>query len=84
MTRKTPPVNVSASVRARLLKLAKERRDDFTLTLVNCAAERFLYRLSRSKQRALVRRAGGTPPLLAPALARRQSMEGVASAPGGR
>ena len=35
MTRKTPPANVSASVRARLLKLAKERREDFTLTLVN-------------------------------------------------
>ena len=50
MTRKTPPVNVSASVRARLLKLAKERRDDFTLTLVNYAAERFLYRM---KMRAL-------------------------------
>lgn len=51
MTRKTPPVNVSASVRARLLKLAKERREDFTLTLVNYAAERFLYRLSQSKHR---------------------------------
>ena len=51
MTRKTPPANVSASVRARLLKLAKERREDFTLTLVNYAAERFLYRLSRSKHR---------------------------------
>jgi predicted nucleotidyltransferase component of viral defense system len=51
MTRKTPPVNVSASVRARLLKVAKERREDFTLTLMNYAAERFLYRLSRSKHR---------------------------------
>ena len=50
MTRKTP-VNVSASVRARLLKLAKERREDFTLTLMNYAAERFLYRLSTSKHR---------------------------------
>jgi hypothetical protein len=50
MTRKTPPVNVSASVRARLLKVAKakERREDFTLTLMNYAAERFLYRLSLS------------------------------------
>ena len=48
MTRKTPPVNVSASVRARLLKIAKERREDFTLTLMNYAAERFLYRLSKS------------------------------------
>jgi hypothetical protein len=51
MTRKTPPVNVSASVRARLLKVAKERREDFTLTLMNYAAERFLYRLSSSQSR---------------------------------
>jgi hypothetical protein len=29
MTRKTPPVNVPASVRARLLKVAKERREGF-------------------------------------------------------
>src|SRR5438093_320460 len=50
MKRKTP-VNVSASVRARLLKVSKERREDFTLTLVNYAAERFLYRLSRSTYR---------------------------------
>ncbi len=51
MTRKTPPANVPASVRARLLKVAKERREDFTLTLMNYAAERFLYRLSKSKHR---------------------------------
>jgi predicted nucleotidyltransferase component of viral defense system len=51
MKRKTP-VNVSASVRARLLKVSKERREDFTLTLMNYAAERFLYRLSRSTYRA--------------------------------
>jgi hypothetical protein len=50
MTRKTP-VNVAASVRARLLKVSKERREDFTLTLMNYAAERFLYRLSRSTYR---------------------------------
>lgn len=50
MTRK-PLVNVSASVRARLLKVAKVRREDFTLTLMNYAAERFLYRLSQSTQR---------------------------------
>jgi hypothetical protein len=50
MTR-TPLVNISASVRARLLKVAKERREDFTLTLMNYAAERFLYRLSKSKRR---------------------------------
>ena len=39
MTRKTP-VNVAASVRARLLKVSKELREDFTLTLVNYASER--------------------------------------------
>ena len=50
MKRKTL-ANVSASVRARLLKVSKERREDFTLTLMNYAAERFLYRLSRSTHR---------------------------------
>lgn len=50
MKRKTP-VNVAASMRARLLKVSKERREDFTLTLMNYAAERFLYRLSRSRLR---------------------------------
>jgi hypothetical protein len=50
MKRKTP-VNVGASVRARLLRVSKERREDFTLTLMNYAAERFLYRLSRSRLR---------------------------------
>ena len=47
----TPPVNIAASVRARLLKVSKERHEDFTLTLMNYAAERFLYRLSRSNRR---------------------------------
>lgn len=50
MTRKTP-VNVAASVRARLLTVSKERREDYTLTLMNYAAERFLYRLSQSTLR---------------------------------
>jgi predicted nucleotidyltransferase component of viral defense system len=50
MTRKAP-VNVGASVRARLLKVSKERHEDFTLMLMNYAAERFLYRLSRSSRR---------------------------------
>ena len=45
------PVNVGASVRARLLKVSKERHEDFTLMLMNYAAERFLYRLSRSTRR---------------------------------
>jgi predicted nucleotidyltransferase component of viral defense system len=42
---------MAASVRARLLKVSKERREDFTLTLMNYAAERFLYRLAQSKYR---------------------------------
>ena len=50
MTRKAP-VNVAASVRARLLKVSKERQEDFTLTLMNYGAERFLYRLAQSKYR---------------------------------
>ena len=50
MTRKTP-VNIAASVRARLLTLSKIRREAFTLTLVSYATERFLYRLSKSTHR---------------------------------
>lgn len=46
------PVNVGASVRARLLKMSKERHEDFTLMLMNYAAERFLYRLSLSNRRS--------------------------------
>ncbi len=45
------PINVGASVRARLLKVSKERHEDFTLMLMNYAAERFLYRLSQSPRR---------------------------------
>ncbi len=48
MTRKAP-IDVAASVRARLLKVSKERQEDFTLTLMNYGAERFLYRLATSK-----------------------------------
>jgi hypothetical protein len=50
MKRETP-VNVAASVRARLLKVSKKHGEDFALTLMNYAAERFLYRLSRSSRR---------------------------------
>lgn len=46
MTRKAP-VNVAASVRARLLTVSKERQEDFRLTLMNYGAERLLYRLAR-------------------------------------
>ena len=43
--------NVAASVHARLLKLARERNEDFNLTLTKYILERFLYRLSKSKYR---------------------------------
>jgi predicted nucleotidyltransferase component of viral defense system len=45
---KRTPTNVAASIRQRLLNLSKEKGEDFTLTLVRYAAERFLYRLSCS------------------------------------
>jgi predicted nucleotidyltransferase component of viral defense system len=41
----------AASVRARLLNLARERGEDFQITLRNYLFERFLYRLSRSQLR---------------------------------
>ena len=43
-----PISNMAASVRQRLLNLAKERREDFTLVLSRYASERLLYRLSVS------------------------------------
>jgi len=43
--------NRGASVRARLLALAKERGDSFDLVLVRYAIERFLYRLSISPEK---------------------------------
>jgi hypothetical protein len=46
-----PTRNVAASVRQRLLNLAKERGEEFNLVLARYAVERFLYRLSRSKHR---------------------------------
>ena len=48
MTRKSP-VNLADSVRQRLLNLARQRGEDFQVTLNNYLLERFLYRLSRSK-----------------------------------
>lgn len=42
------PTNIAASVRAKLLDLARERGDDFQLLLVRYANERLLYRLTRS------------------------------------
>ena len=47
----TPPHNMSASVRARLLKIAEERREPFQLLLTRYALERLLYRLSTTKHR---------------------------------
>jgi predicted nucleotidyltransferase component of viral defense system len=43
--------NVGASVRARLLALAKERHQPFDLLLTRYVLERLLYRLSRSRHR---------------------------------
>lgn len=45
-------VNVPASVRARLLRRAKELPEDFSLLLQRYAAERFLYRLSQTPHRS--------------------------------
>jgi hypothetical protein len=48
---KDEPKNIAASVRARLLAGARERKEDFNLTLQRYAAERFLYRLGVSQHR---------------------------------
>ncbi len=45
---KEKPKNTSASVRQRLLNLARERNDEFQLVLVRYGIERLLYRLSVS------------------------------------
>lgn len=50
MTRRQPR-NPAASVRDRLLRLARERREDFQAILTRYAVERLLYRLSVSKYR---------------------------------
>lgn len=41
--------NIAASVRARLLNIAKAEKSDFNQLLVRYALERFLYRLSQSR-----------------------------------
>jgi predicted nucleotidyltransferase component of viral defense system len=46
-----PVRNIGASIRARLLNLAKERNQPFDLLLTRFVLERFLYRLSISKYR---------------------------------
>lgn len=45
----TAPKNLAHSVRDRLLKLAKERGEQFNFVLVRYALERLLYRLSKSE-----------------------------------
>jgi len=46
-----PVQNIGASVRARLLNLAKERNQPFELLLIRYTLERLLHRLSTSKHR---------------------------------
>ena len=43
------PKNLSASVRQKLLNLARDQGEDFQLTLTRFGLERLLYRLSRSE-----------------------------------
>ena len=43
--------NVAASIRQRLLNLARERGEDFQQMLINYALERLLYRLAQSEHR---------------------------------
>lgn len=45
---KTPSKDIGASVRARLLRLARERAEDFQLVLTRYANERLLFRLASS------------------------------------
>lgn len=49
MTRTASPKDVAASVRARLLRMAREQREDFQLLLTRYANERLLFRLASSK-----------------------------------
>src|SRR5271163_270487 len=46
-----PVKNIGASIRARLLNLAKERNQPFDLLLTRYTLERLLYRLSLSRYR---------------------------------
>jgi len=49
--KKSPPKNIAASVKQRLLNLSRERSEDFNFVLTKYALERFLYRLSCSEFR---------------------------------
>ena len=46
------PHDLPASVKQRLLNLAKKRQEEFQNVLTRFAAERFLYRLGRSDHRS--------------------------------
>ncbi|RXH55895.1 nucleotidyl transferase AbiEii/AbiGii toxin family protein [Granulicella sibirica] len=46
-----PVTNVAASVRQRLLNLARERKEDFGLLLTKYALERLLFRISQSQHK---------------------------------
>lgn len=46
---KSPPTDIGASVRARLLRLARERGEDFQLVLTRYANERLLFRIASSR-----------------------------------
>jgi len=48
---KQKPRNLAASVRQRLMNLARARNEDFQLILTRYALERLLYRLSQSEHR---------------------------------
>jgi hypothetical protein len=48
-----PVTNVAASVRQRLLNLARTRNEDFGLLLTKYALERMLYRISQSEYQAI-------------------------------
>lgn len=51
MTAKPPLKNTGASVRDRLTRIAKERKEDVQLALTRYIIERFLYRLGQSAHR---------------------------------
>jgi predicted nucleotidyltransferase component of viral defense system len=46
-----PPANIAASIRQRLLNLARENGRDFQTILVAFGLERLIYRLSKSAHR---------------------------------
>jgi len=52
--KKTPTKDIAASVRARLLRLARERGEDFQLVLTRYANERLLFRLASSPRETVV------------------------------